>query len=100
MKKAVYLFVLLFVSLFANASETNSSVSSATTETTISVLSDKEMDTNSSEVTTIVVDEFCITTTFKLKVGSFYNMQGQLVDQYQVYVSTTCYFSTPPCSLC
>lgn len=78
----------------------NSLVSATSTEAIKDFSSSQEIVATSSEVTAIVVDEFCITTEIRLKVGSSVNMLGQVVDHYEVYVSVTCYFPTPPCSLC
>jgi hypothetical protein len=88
MKKTIFLFAFLFVSLFASANEieSNNEVSGKNdvVETKVITVSDED------ELSDLLLI-YCITRTNYWYVGTVRLMDGNLYDQYDVEVTTTCY---------
>lgn len=88
MKKTIFLFAFLFVSLLASANEVESNTiifdKSEVVET-------KGITVSKEGETEDLLFEFCITRTNYWYVGTVRLMDGNLYDQYDVEITVTCY---------
>lgn len=88
MKKTIFLFAFLFVSLFASANEVESNT----------IILDKSEVVKTKEITVskegesedLLVD-FCITRTNYYYEGTYQHMDGLYYDHYDVVETITCY---------
>jgi hypothetical protein len=81
MKKPVFLFAFLFVSLFASANEVELN----------NIILDKSEVVEAKEVLEAEDDGFCVTRKSYYFVESFVGMDGETYDVYDVITTTTCY---------
>jgi hypothetical protein len=88
MKKTIFLFAFLFVSLFASANEVETKASFLNQTTEIEA---KEFSITEKEKISYFDITYCVTRTSYYYVASFVGMDGETYDQYEVVVTTTCY---------
>ena len=88
MKKTIFLFAFLFVSLFASANEVESKA----------LVVNQAIGLNTKEFSISVEDDssyffltYCVTRTNNFYIDPFTGMDGQVYERWEVVTTTTCY---------